>query len=105
MSNGFLLNEEELGERMTNATAVNDSRGAATLYAVVCTNDDGQSSHGGFLTSNLPEALRVAVLSNEDAPEGHACKYVPVALGLFPETFVEILQSLQGPNGPLGEDA
>jgi hypothetical protein len=104
MSNGFVIDEEELLDRLTNATAIHDSRGQATFYAVVCTNDGGQSSHGGFITSSLPEAMNVAVLSNREAPEGHACKYIPVALGISLETFANVLQGLQGPNAPYGEE-
>jgi hypothetical protein len=106
MSNGFTLNQEELLDRLTTATAIHDTRGQATFYAVVCTNDEGQSSHGGFITADLPQAMRVALESNEEAPEGHACKYIPVALGISLETFAAVLQDLQGPNAPYGgEDA
>ena len=101
----FVFDEELLTERMVTATEINDARGFATLYGVVCTNAAGEASHGGFITADMPEALKVAREANEGPESPLSCKYIPVALGLAFDTFAAVLTGLQGPNGPMGEDA
>jgi hypothetical protein len=95
VSNGFVLNEDAAYEQLAKADMANASTGRQTAYAVVCQHDptDGVGSHGGFFTASAKEAVDKAKQVNDLSPEDHACRYVPVAVGIDIMTAVRIMKA------------
>jgi hypothetical protein len=89
MANGFELDEDQAYDRLAKATIVDDAAGSLTLYTVICWNDD-VSSHGGFAVGSAQEAVEGAKELNEMAPEGHACRYIAVGIGVDEETYRKV---------------
>lgn len=95
MSNGFTFNVEEAVEHMEYCTVLDLAGQQLTVYGVVCLNEDHASSHGGQIVSTIDglvsadtargpinEAIAEAVDANLKSPDGHPCRYVPVAMSL-----------------------
>jgi hypothetical protein len=107
MSNGFKFNVQEAIDNMENAVGVDIIQGALTMFAVICINEDHASSHGGRVSAvvagspsestvgkAIDKAVAEAIDTNESAPEGHTCKYVPVGIGLHASLLPDISRQL-----------
>jgi len=95
----FEFDEELAWDNLTNSLTIALSKQEATLYAVICTNDAGQSSHGGFIVPSAKAAVDDAKEANRLAPEEHMCKYLPVAIMLDAKTWTEIIEDGAKPKG------
>ncbi len=80
----FEFDEARAMDYMSAASMVDLETGQVSLYAVICINDDGESSHGGQVCPGPSDAVEFAHEANEQSAgnEAHSCKYVPVAIGI-----------------------
>lgn len=105
MSNGFTFNVQEAIEQMEYCTTIDLAHQELTMFGFMCINGDGVSSHGGQIVAvpngrisemtvdpAINEAIAAAVDINAGSPEGHTCKYVPVAFS-FPTHLLPALQA------------
>lgn len=103
MANGFQFDVDRVVAQMEHCAVLDLLSQQLTVFAVVCIDGDDKFSHGGQVTSvidgaattstvrrAIDAAVAGAIDCNEDADEGHECKYVPVGIGI-PVTFLDAL--------------
>lgn len=92
----FKFDEERALDNMASSSMVDLEVGQISLYAVVCINEDGESSHGGQVVEGMGNALKHAREANEEAAESgnNTCKYVPVGIGISMKVLKDIADSV-----------
>jgi len=106
---GFKFNVEEAISRMTAGVLIARANGSLSAFAVVCINEDHESSHGGVIVSvidgqiteaavntAIDECIARAMDQNDQSPEGNTCKYVPLEIGVHPQFLMKLTQQLYG---------
>lgn len=80
----FRFDEDRAVENMASSAMVDLETGQVSLFAILCINEDGESSHGGQVVEGMADALKHAREANVAAGSepGNTCKYVPVAVGI-----------------------